>query len=242
MSSLKSDKFKNKLDFSRLPLAATNSAVLADNSTVESYATQMMGSAFYTDSPCLYYLRVLTRQWKDNNKKRVEYISRQREKAARRTVPPFKPSGKYVASLHDHTAAVNEIGKLPFCSHVAMIKRLVVVVAVSPTNSLFASCSNDGTVRIWNPYKWEVNHQDPLGCTGAVNLKKGRVRNLSFLSSDKLAATLSDAIQIIDVDSMTSGNNRELFCALLKIESEVLTIELNRFSFLESRSVPCSWK
>lgn len=48
----------------------------------------------------------------------------------------WRPKGLLVAHLHEHKSAVNRI-------------------RVSDEHSLFATCSNDGTVKIWNSQKME---------------------------------------------------------------------------------------
>uniref|UniRef100_A0A8C0WI58 non-specific serine/threonine protein kinase n=1 Tax=Castor canadensis TaxID=51338 RepID=A0A8C0WI58_CASCN len=50
--------------------------------------------------------------------------------------PGWRPKGLLVAHLHEHKSAVNRI-------------------RVSDEHSLFATCSNDGTVKIWNSQKME---------------------------------------------------------------------------------------
>jgi len=47
-----------------------------------------------------------------------------------------RPKGLLVAHLHEHKSAVNRI-------------------RVSDEHSIFATCSNDGTVKIWNSQKME---------------------------------------------------------------------------------------
>ena len=48
----------------------------------------------------------------------------------------WRPKGLLVAHLHEHKSAVNRI-------------------QVSDEHSIFATCSNDGTVKIWNSQKME---------------------------------------------------------------------------------------
>ena len=71
---------------------------------------EVMGGSYYTETPCMGYLRVLARHWKRNNRRRVDYVARQREKMGVKMVAPWRPTGSYVASLHDHSAAVNQLG------------------------------------------------------------------------------------------------------------------------------------
>ncbi|XP_075254155.1 phosphoinositide 3-kinase regulatory subunit 4-like isoform X3 [Convolutriloba macropyga] len=175
------------LNFDKLKLFSKSSSVLSDNSTVEHFSNELMGPKHYTETPCMGYLRVLTRHWKKNNRRKIDYSVKQREKRAAKRVPPWRPNGSYVASLHDHSAAVNEI-------------------AVCPSNTAFASCSADGSCRIWNPSKWELNHQDPLDSSGIVNLRRGPVKSLAFLSDEAIVACLPDALQVINSDRTTANS------------------------------------
>ena len=111
-SFLNCDSSKSKLNWDRLKLFGKDSAslCLVDSTSIENFACEVLGGAYYTDSPCLGYLKVLARFWKRTNQKRLEYLAKQREKAALYIVPPWRPVGSYVASLHDHTSAVNELG------------------------------------------------------------------------------------------------------------------------------------
>lgn len=54
----------------------------------------------------------------------------------------WRPKGLLVAHLHEHKSAVNRI-------------------RVSDEHSLFATCSNDGTVKIWNSQKMEGRPPPP---------------------------------------------------------------------------------
>ena len=114
-SFLNSDSSKSKLNWDRLKLFGKNSSLcVVERTPVENFANEVLGASYYAESPCLGYLRVLARLWKKNNQKRLEYLAKQREKAALYVVPPWKPNGSYVASLHDHSSAVNELGRLSF--------------------------------------------------------------------------------------------------------------------------------
>ena len=82
------------------------------------------------------------------------------------------------------------------------------VSVVSPNHNLFATCSNDGTCRIWNPARWEINHQDPLNASGCVVLKKGaQVKSIAFISNECIIACCHDSLQAIEVDRAAALSN-----------------------------------
>uniref|UniRef100_A0A4W4HC45 non-specific serine/threonine protein kinase n=1 Tax=Electrophorus electricus TaxID=8005 RepID=A0A4W4HC45_ELEEL len=87
----------------------------------------------------------------------------------------WHPKGLLVAHLHEHKSAVNRI-------------------RVSDEHSIFATCSNDGTVKIWDSQKMEVLTYSRIG---------GHVKTLTFCQGSHYIATASDngSIQLLAVEA-----------------------------------------
>lgn len=79
--------------------------------------------------------------------------------------PPsnWKPQGKLVAHLHEHAAAVNRYALILLCllwlSLLFPIDNKFMFISfrlsVHPNGSVFASCSSDGTVKLWDSQRME---------------------------------------------------------------------------------------
>ncbi|XP_053121356.1 phosphoinositide 3-kinase regulatory subunit 4 isoform X1 [Hemicordylus capensis] len=97
--------------------------------------------------------------------------------------PGWHPKGLLVAHLHEHKSAVNRI-------------------RVSDEHSIFATCSNDGTVKIWNSQKMEGK----TTTTRSINTYSrigGRVTTLTFCQGSHYLAIASDngAIQLLGIEA-----------------------------------------
>lgn len=100
-------------------------------------------------------------------------------------VPPdsWRPKGVLVAHLQEHRGAINRL-------------------SVSPDHKFFASCSNDGTVRIWESGKLE-------GKTAAnrskvcLNKQGGKIKCVTFLERSNSMASVSDnnSVHVYRLDS-----------------------------------------
>ncbi|KAF8792794.1 Phosphoinositide 3-kinase regulatory subunit 4 like protein [Argiope bruennichi] len=88
------------------------------------------------------------------------------------------PSGHLIAHLHEHKGAVNKI-------------------QVIPTTALFATCSNDGTVKIWDCEKMEGKN----------------VANRSRLSYNRLGSSLGNVLFEGPVSCMTVCQNMQSIAA-----------------------------
>ncbi|XP_059246895.1 phosphoinositide 3-kinase regulatory subunit 4 isoform X2 [Mustela nigripes] len=97
--------------------------------------------------------------------------------------PGWRPKGLLVAHLHEHKSAVNRI-------------------RVSDEHSLFATCSNDGTVKIWNSQKME-GKTTTTRSTLTYSRIGGRVKTLTFCQGSHYLAIASDngAVQLLAIEA-----------------------------------------
>ncbi|XP_073079091.1 phosphoinositide 3-kinase regulatory subunit 4 isoform X4 [Manis javanica] len=97
--------------------------------------------------------------------------------------PGWRPKGLLVAHLHEHKSAVNRI-------------------RVSDEHSLFATCSNDGTVKIWNSQKMEGKTTTTRSILTYSRIG-GRVKTLTFCQGSHYLAVASDngAVQLLGIES-----------------------------------------
>ncbi|SAM00828.1 hypothetical protein [Absidia glauca] len=104
-----------------------------------------------------------------------------------RTISNWKPEGTLVAHFTEHTAGINQL-------------------AVSWDNLLFASCSDDGTVKIWDCSRLERNVTNRSRAT--YNQQGGSIKCLAFIQQTYSVAAASDngSIHIFRVDVRSSGS------------------------------------
>ncbi|PNJ39916.1 PIK3R4 isoform 6, partial [Pongo abelii] len=97
--------------------------------------------------------------------------------------PGWRPKGLLVAHLHEHKSAVNRI-------------------RVSDEHSLFATCSNDGTVKIWNSQKMEGKTTTTRSIL-TYSRVGGRVKTLTFCQGSHYLAIASDngAVQLLGIEA-----------------------------------------
>uniref|UniRef100_A0A8C0WKK3 non-specific serine/threonine protein kinase n=1 Tax=Castor canadensis TaxID=51338 RepID=A0A8C0WKK3_CASCN len=97
--------------------------------------------------------------------------------------PGWRPKGLLVAHLHEHKSAVNRI-------------------RVSDEHSLFATCSNDGTVKIWNSQKMEGKTTTTRSILTYSRIG-GRVKTLTFCQGSHYLAIASDngAVQLLGIEA-----------------------------------------
>ncbi|KAI7899371.1 uncharacterized protein BX663DRAFT_555007 [Cokeromyces recurvatus] len=105
-----------------------------------------------------------------------------------RTVSSYwKPEGTLVAHFTEHTAAINQL-------------------AISFDHLLFASCSDDGSVKIWDCSRLERNVTNRSRAT--YNQQGGRIKCITFIEQTYSIASASDngSIHIFRVDIRNSGS------------------------------------
>uniref|UniRef100_A0A3B3SVH7 non-specific serine/threonine protein kinase n=1 Tax=Paramormyrops kingsleyae TaxID=1676925 RepID=A0A3B3SVH7_9TELE len=97
--------------------------------------------------------------------------------------PGWHPKGLLVAHLHEHKSAVNRI-------------------RVSDEHSIFATCSNDGTVKIWDSQKMEGKTTTTRSVL-TYSRVGGHVKTLTFCQGSHYLAVASDngSIQLLAVEA-----------------------------------------
>uniref|UniRef100_A0A8C5TJ35 Phosphoinositide 3-kinase regulatory subunit 4 n=1 Tax=Malurus cyaneus samueli TaxID=2593467 RepID=A0A8C5TJ35_9PASS len=97
--------------------------------------------------------------------------------------PGWRPKGLLVAHLHEHKAAVNRI-------------------RVSDEHSIFATCSNDGTVKVWNSQKMEGKTTTTRSILTYSRIG-GHIKTLTFCQGSHYLAIASDngAIQLLGIEA-----------------------------------------
>ncbi|KAK9768737.1 Serine/threonine-protein kinase [Basidiobolus ranarum] len=102
------------------------------------------------------------------------------------TIFDCKLEGTLIANLTAHKASVNQI-------------------CIAPDHSFFASCSDDGTIKIWDCSRLEKNPTTKPRVT--YNLQEGKIKCMTFIENTYSIASASDdgTIHIFRVDYQ--GNN-----------------------------------
>ncbi|KAI9491130.1 hypothetical protein BDB00DRAFT_930702 [Zychaea mexicana] len=104
-----------------------------------------------------------------------------------RSISSWKPEGNLVAHFTEHTASVNQL-------------------AISWDNLLFASCSDDGSVKIWDCSRLERNVTNRSRVT--YNQQGGRIKCLTFIQQTYSIAAASDngSVHVFRVDMRNAGS------------------------------------
>lgn len=97
--------------------------------------------------------------------------------------PGWRPKGLLVAHLHEHKGPVNRI-------------------RVSDEHSIFATCSNDGTVKIWNGQKMEGKTTTTRAILTYSRIG-GHIKTLAFCLGSHYLAVASDngTVQLLGIES-----------------------------------------
>ncbi|RHZ45574.1 hypothetical protein Glove_669g16 [Diversispora epigaea] len=105
-----------------------------------------------------------------------------------KTISNWRPEGTLVAHLTEHKAAVNQI-------------------CVSPDHNFFATCSDDGTIKIWDCSRFVKN----FNCRSRITYsqQEGKIKCMTFIDSTHSIATASDngSIHVFRVDFSAGINS-----------------------------------
>ncbi|NXG42875.1 PI3R4 kinase, partial [Psilopogon haemacephalus] len=154
-------------------------------------ALQVLGSSA---SPSAHQLRVTTcksqlqqliqqKREQCNAERLAKQMMENAEWESKPPPPGWRPKGLLVAHLHEHKSAVNRI-------------------RVSDEHSIFATCSNDGTVKIWNSQKMEGKTTTTRSILTYSRIG-GHVKTLTFCQGSHYLAVASDngAIQLLSIEA-----------------------------------------
>ncbi|GES86228.1 ARM repeat-containing protein [Rhizophagus clarus] len=98
-----------------------------------------------------------------------------------KTIQNWKPEGTLVAHMTEHKGAINQI-------------------CVSPDHNFFATCSDDGTVKIWDCSRFVKNFNNRSRVT--YNQQGGKIKCMTFIDSTHSIAAASDngSIHVFRID------------------------------------------
>ncbi|PKY37517.1 ARM repeat-containing protein [Rhizophagus irregularis] len=105
-----------------------------------------------------------------------------------KTIQNWKPDGTLVAHMTEHKGAINQI-------------------CVSPDHNFFASCSDDGTVKIWDCSRFVKNFNNRSRVT--YNQQGGKIKCIAFIDSTHSIAAASDngSIHVFRIDYVPGTNS-----------------------------------
>ncbi|XP_006004262.1 phosphoinositide 3-kinase regulatory subunit 4 isoform X2 [Latimeria chalumnae] len=129
--------------------------------------------------------------------------------------PGWHPKGLLVAHLHEHKSAVNRI-------------------RVSDEHSIFATCSNDGTVKIWDSQKMEGKTSTTRSILTYSRIG-GRIKTLTFCQGSHYLALGSDngTIQLLGIEASKppkSPKIQPLQCRSLDQKDDGCVVDMHHFN------------
>uniref|UniRef100_A0A672L6Q6 non-specific serine/threonine protein kinase n=1 Tax=Sinocyclocheilus grahami TaxID=75366 RepID=A0A672L6Q6_SINGR len=134
---------------------------------------------------CKAELQQLVQQKREqcNAERMAKQMMESAEWESKPPLPGWHPKGLLVAHLHEHKSAVNRI-------------------RVSDEHSIFATCSNDGTVKIWDSQKMEGRTTTTRSVLTYSRIG-GHVKTLTFCQGSHYLAVASDngSIQLLAVEA-----------------------------------------
>ncbi|NXV78451.1 PI3R4 kinase, partial [Atlantisia rogersi] len=175
-------------------IAALSSSPQPSDGTVVQPRKPTMQVLSSTASPSAHQLRVTTcktelqqliqqKREQCNAERLAKQMMENAEWESKPPPPGWRPKGLLVAHLHEHKSAVNRI-------------------RVSDEHSIFATCSNDGTVKIWNSQKMEGKTTTTRSILTYSRIG-GHVKTLTFCQGSHYLAIASDngAIQLLGIEA-----------------------------------------
>ncbi|XP_034259889.1 phosphoinositide 3-kinase regulatory subunit 4 isoform X2 [Pantherophis guttatus] len=174
------------VSLSSSPQAADGQAIQVRKPTIQVISSVVSPSTYQLRiTTCKTELQQLIQQKREQCN--AERIAKQMmENAEWETKPPppgWHPKGLLVAHLHEHKSSVNRI-------------------RVSDEHSIFATCSNDGTVKIWDSHKMEGKTTTTRSILTYSRIG-GRVTTLTFCQGSHYLAIASDngSIQLFGIEA-----------------------------------------
>ncbi|NXG24902.1 PI3R4 kinase, partial [Grallaria varia] len=174
--------------------ATLSSSPQASDGTVVQPRKVTMQVLSSTASPSTHQLRITTcktdlqqliqqKREQCNAERLAKQMMENAEWESKPPPPGWRPKGLLVAHLHEHKSAVNRI-------------------RVSDEHSIFATCSNDGTVKVWNSQKMEGKTTTTRSILTYSRIG-GHVKTLIFCQGSHYLAIASDngAIQLLGIEA-----------------------------------------
>ncbi|XP_032556489.1 phosphoinositide 3-kinase regulatory subunit 4 [Chiroxiphia lanceolata] len=174
--------------------ATLSSSPQASDGTVVQPRKPAMQALSSTASPSAHQLRITTcktelqqliqqKREQCNAERLAKQMMENAEWESKPPPPGWRPKGLLVAHLHEHKSAVNRI-------------------RVSDEHSIFATCSNDGTVKVWNSQKMEGKTTTTRSILTYSRIG-GHVKTLTFCQGSHYLAIASDngAIQLLGIEA-----------------------------------------
>ncbi|CAB3249651.1 unnamed protein product [Arctia plantaginis] len=176
------------------------SGVASQALSVQPQHSQMGHSASYVQysmAPCRIELRDLTSRMQQKFKKSLKSHDDPTE-CNDETLPPpsWRPGNQLLAYLHEHRARVNQLVTLP------------------AQRAFFGSCSDDGTVRLWDASKLQ-GHAHINRSKSMYNRNAGSIVSLAACEGGQsLVAATQDSVFVLRLDGnssrMTLSQGRQL--------------------------------
>ncbi|XP_005041294.1 PREDICTED: phosphoinositide 3-kinase regulatory subunit 4 isoform X1 [Ficedula albicollis] len=168
------------------PQASDGAVVQPRKPTLQALSITMSPSAHQLRiTTCKTELQQLIQQKREqcNAERLAKQMMENAEWESKPPPPGWRPKGLLVAHLHEHKSAVNRI-------------------RVSDEHSIFATCSNDGTVKVWNSQKMEGKTTTTRSILTYSRIG-GRVKTLTFCQGSHYLAIASDngAIQLLGIEA-----------------------------------------
>eukprot|EP00117_Sycon_ciliatum_P044025 scpid12036/ scgid31808/ Phosphoinositide 3-kinase regulatory subunit 4 len=140
---------------------------------------------------------------------RIEELASVRQFESNTTSPGWVPAGTNVAHMHEHRSCINQI-------------------VVAEDNSLYATCSDDSSVRVWDSSRLQGRSVLPHRSVATYDKQGGRINSLLFLNPTKLASASTDGS--LDIICLT-GDQR---ISALRQDSPLMDMGLARKDHLLS--------
>ncbi|XP_069762892.1 phosphoinositide 3-kinase regulatory subunit 4 isoform X2 [Narcine bancroftii] len=134
---------------------------------------------------CVTELQQLIQQKREqcNAERMAKQLMESAEWESKSPPPGWHPKGLLVAHIHEHKSAVNRI-------------------RVSDEHSIFATCSNDGTVKIWDSQKMEGKTTTTRSILTYSRIG-GKIKTLAFCQGSHYLAVASDigTVQLLGIEA-----------------------------------------
>ncbi|KAA0703513.1 Phosphoinositide 3-kinase regulatory subunit 4 [Triplophysa tibetana] len=166
---------------------------------------------------CKAELQQLVQQKREqcNSERMAKQMMESAEWESRPPLPGWHPKGLLVAHLHEHKATVNRI-------------------RVSDEHSIFATCSNDGSVKIWDSQKMEGKTTTTRSVLTYSRIG-GFVKTLTFCQGSHYLAVASDngSIQLLAVEANKPPKSPKVQSCqtrFLDLKDEGCVVDLHHFN------------